>query len=170
MSHLPDKGFTLIEIMVVIVIIGVILSFATLSVGDGGQARQLEQEAQRLASLLKLASQESIMQSKEMGVFFETDSYQFSVWHEQKWQTFMAREDIFRPRRLPVGMQIEFHLEGEPIHLNDTKTGTPQLLLLSSGEITPFEVIFITESDDTLRYQLTGTAIGEMSIQKDESY
>ncbi len=163
------NGFTLIEIMVVIVIIGVILSFATLSIGDGGQARQLKQETQRLASLLKLASQEAIMQAKEMGIFFETDGYRFCVWQEQKCQILTARDDIFRPRTLPLGIQTEIRLESEPITLNDAKKNTPQLLLLSSGEvIPPFEVIFTAESDETLRYRLTGTAMGEMSIQKDE--
>jgi general secretion pathway protein H len=90
------------------------------------------------------------------------------VWQEQKWQTFTARDDVFRPRTLPLGMQTEIRLEGEPIILNEAKKNTPQLLLLSSGEFTPFEVIFTTESDETLHYRLTGTAMGEMSVQKYE--
>ncbi len=164
--RLPLKGFTLIEIMVVIVIIGVILSFATLSIGDGGLAQKLEQETQRLASLLKLANQEAIMQAKEMGVSFDTDGYHFYVLQEQQWQ--LVQDDIFRPRILPPGMQTEIHIEGVPIVLSKDKK-TPQLLLLSSGELTPFEVIFTVESDKTLRYRLTSTTIGEINVQKEES-
>ena len=47
-----------------------------------------------------------------------------------------------------------------------TLNGMPQLLLLSSGEMTPFEIIFWLESDDSLRsrrYRLIGTAMGELS-------
>jgi len=165
MNHYKISGFTLIEVMVVIVIISVILSFATLSIGDGGQARKLEQEAQRFVSLLKLASQEAIMQAKEMGVSFDADSYSFYALQEQQWLA--LTDDIFRPRFLPQGMQTEIRLEGEPIILNKTKN-TPQLLLLSSGEFTPFEIIFTAESDDTLRYRLTGTVTGVMSVHKDE--
>ncbi|RKZ48051.1 MAG: type II secretion system protein GspH [Candidatus Parabeggiatoa sp. nov. 2] len=166
--RLPYKvnGFTLIEIMVVMVIIGVILSFVTLSIGDGGLARKLEQEAQRLASLLTLASQEAIIQAKEMGVSFETDGYRFYVLQEQKWYALTTQDDIFRPRTLPLGMQTEIRLEGEPIVLNEVQKNTPQLLLLSSGELTAFEVIFTAESDETLRYRLTGTATGKMSVQQ----
>jgi len=165
MNHYKISGFTLIEVMVVIVIISVILSFATLSIGDGGQARKLEQEAQRFVSLLRLASQEAIMQAKEMGVSFDVDSYSFYVLQEQKWLA--LTDDTFRPRFLPQGMRTEIRLEGEPIVLNETKN-TPQLLLLSSGEFTPFEVIFTAESDDTLRYWLTSTVTGVMSVHKDE--
>jgi general secretion pathway protein H len=148
--------------MVVMIIIGVILSFTTLSIG--GFAPNLEQEAQRLASLLKLASQETIMQSKEMGVSFKTEGYRFYVLQEQEWQTITARDDIFRPRSLPLGMQIEIRLDGQSIEAGTNNT--PQLLLLSSGEMTPFEVIFTAESDEKLRYRLIGTATGELGVQK----
>jgi general secretion pathway protein H len=156
------NGFTLIEIMVVIVIIGVVLSFAMLSISDGGQARKMEQEAQRLASLLTLASQEAIMQGYEMGISFNQNSYRFYVLQEHKWQALTARDDIFRTRALPLGMQIEINVEGEPIVL-DKAINTPQLLLLSSGEFTPFIVTFISESDAILRYQLTGTMTGDLN-------
>ncbi len=168
MLHNKINGFTLIEIMVVIVIISVILSFAMLSVGDGGQARKLEQESQRLASLLTLASQEAIMQSKEMGISFNQNGYSFYVLREHKWQILTVRNDIFRSRILPLGMQVEIHVEGEPIVLDKEANNTPQLLLLSSGEFTPFTVTFIAESDITLRYQLTGTVTGAISITNNE--
>ena len=150
--------------MVVIVIIGVILSFAVLSVGDGGQARKLEQEARRLASLLTLASQEAIMQGKEMGISFEQNSYRFYLFQEQKWQA--TRSDIFRPRTLPLGMQVEIHLEGEQIGLGETDA--PQLFIFSSGEFTPFVITFIAETDIILRYKLTGTVTGTINVHQDE--
>ncbi len=161
------NGFTLIEIMVVMIIIGVILSFATLSIGDGGLAQKLEQEAQRLAALLKLARTEAIMQAKEMGISFDNQGYRFYVLQAQKWQAFTIQDDIFRPRTLPKGIFTEIHLEGEPIILNQAKN-TPQLLLLSSGEFIPFEILFIAETDETMRYRITGTVIGELSLQQVE--
>ncbi|RKZ41828.1 MAG: type II secretion system protein GspH [Gammaproteobacteria bacterium] len=161
------KGFTLIEIMVVMIIISVILTFMTLSIGDGGLAQKLKQEAQRFASLLTMASQEAIMQSKEMGVSFEIDGYHFYVLQEQQWQA--SQDEIFRPRRLPPGIESELYLEGESIVLNNMEKNAPQLLLLSSGELTPFKVIFKYESEG-LHYQLIGTATGKMSLQQYESF
>jgi len=153
-----SDGFTLIEIMVVMIIISVILSFATLSIGNAGLAQNLEQEKQRLASLLKLASQEAIMQSKEMGISFKTDGYRFYVLQGQEWQAITGGDNIFRPRILPQGLQIDIRLDGEPI----IDTSLPQVLLLSSGEMTPFEVVFWADSDESLRYRLIGTVIGSI--------
>jgi len=62
------NGFTLIEIMVVMVIIGVVLSFVTLSIGSNSLAREMAQEAQRLTYLLELAHQEAVMESRCDGI------------------------------------------------------------------------------------------------------
>lgn len=149
-------GFTLIELMVVMVIISVILTFVSLSIGDGGISRTLELEGKRFSSLVTLAREESIMQAKEMGISFEDNSYQFYVLEGQEWHPQTARDDIFRHRILPPAIQIELQIEGMPVD----KDAMPQLLILSSGELTPFEVIFSAEEADA--YHVTGTALGEI--------
>jgi general secretion pathway protein H len=61
-----SKGFTLLEIMVVIVIVGIVLSFMTLSTGSDRRAEQLEREAQRIVTLLQLASEQAVMRSEQL--------------------------------------------------------------------------------------------------------
>ena len=158
------KGFTLIEIMVVLIIIGVVLSFVTLSVGNGRQTQQLQQEAQRLASLLTLASQEAILQAKEFGVAFTPEGYRFYEWQGQtKWYA-LNNDDLFYPRTLPPAISLAFYFANEPLQLEE-KANQPQLLLLSSGEFTPFEIRLITKSNTQGYYQLTGNIIGHINIQ-----
>ena len=48
-------GFTLIEILVVIVIIGIVMSIAMLSITLVGGDSQLREEAQRVVSLVEVA-------------------------------------------------------------------------------------------------------------------
>jgi len=157
-----NRGFTLIEIMVVLIIMGIVLSFVTLSVGNSGQT-QLQQEAQRLASLLTLASQEAILQAKEFGVAFTPEGYRFYEWQGQKWQA-LNNDELFHLRTLPPTIQLVFYLESEPLQL-ERKVDQPQLLLLSSGEFTPFEVRLMTTSNPQGYYQLTGNIIGRINIQ-----
>ncbi|MDM8569906.1 type II secretion system minor pseudopilin GspH [Thiotrichales bacterium HSG1] len=162
-----NNGFTLIEIMVVIVIIGIILGFATLSIGDGNLSQKLKQETQRLAYLLELASQESIIQSKEIGVHFDTDGYRFCELQDEITTCTKCRtitDGVFKPRILPVGIETKIYLDGEPMLSN--KTCQNMLLILSSGEFIPFEVIFTANE---LTHRLTGNMIGEISILTDES-
>ncbi|NJO14429.1 MAG: type II secretion system minor pseudopilin GspH [Thioploca sp.] len=135
----PLKGFTLIEIMVVLIIIGVVLSFVTLSVGNGRQTQQLQQEAQRLASLLTLASQEAILQAKELGVAFTPEGYRFYEWQGQtKWQA-LNNDDLFYPRILPPTIRLVFILpvnhynwKKKQINLNYYYSPVVNLLLLRS--------------------------------------
>lgn len=149
--------------MVVLIIMGVVLSLVTLSVGNGRQT-QLQQEAQRLASLLTLASQEAILQAKEFGVAFTPEGYRFYEWQGQKWQALNNNDELFHLRTLPPTIQLGFYLESEPLQL-EKKVAQPQLLLLSSGEFPPFEVRLMTTSNPQGYYQLTGNIIGRIDIQ-----
>ncbi len=163
------NGFTLIEIMVVITIISVIISFVTLSIGDGNLAQKLNQESQRLAYLLTLASQEAVMQSKEMGVYFDADSYSFcdlQIETNSCTTCKIITSNVFKPRNLPIGIQTEVRVDGETILSNKTCKNMPQLLILSSGEFIPFEIRLTA---DKLSYQLTGNLTGEITILVDES-
>ncbi len=165
LSYFKNKGFTLIEMMVVIIIMGIILSFITLSFGDGGQTQRLRQEAQRLASLLTLASQEAILQAKELGISFTSNGYHFYEWHGQQWSV-LNDDDLFYARTLPPKIQLEFRLAGEsPRSSEEDAQDTPQLLLLSSGEISPFEVVLTTESVARLHYRLTSSVTGIITVQ-----
>ncbi len=158
MSHWIQQGFTLLELIVSIIIIGIILSFATLSIGDGGQSRRLKQEVQQLVTLLILASQEAVLQGKEIGVVFTKKNYYFFLWQDQEWRL-LTQDEVFHSRALPAGMQINLSIEGEIVAVDDTTceapaTCKPQLLLLSSGELTPFQLT-LTAAGNV--YQLTGT-------------
>ena len=53
-------GFTLIEVLVVLVLIGVIAGLATLSLGNGAE-RELRKESDRLAAVLRLARDELLI-------------------------------------------------------------------------------------------------------------
>ena len=71
------SGFSLIEILVVIVIIGIVSSVALLSLGLLGDDRELQTEARRLISLVEVAQDEAVMQGRELGLEFMAHSYRF---------------------------------------------------------------------------------------------
>lgn len=77
----PDNsGFTLIEVMVVIVIIGVMASMIVVSVTLGDPQRELRTEADRLRTVLALAAEEAVIQQVELGAEFTESGYRFLKW------------------------------------------------------------------------------------------
>lgn len=161
-----SQGFTLLELLVVMLIIGILLRLATLAI-DSNPARLLEQEAKHLAALLTLAHQEAMLQGREMGVAVETTHYQFYLWQNTGWQL-LKQDDLFHPQTLPTGLQAALSLDETPLALGATLTEKPHLLLLSSGEITPFKITLSFITTKTPRYDIQGDMLGHITYRNHE--
>jgi len=74
------KGFTMIEIMVVIIIIGIMTALTALNVTSNDPARNLKKEAQRFVAVVSQAVDEASFQQQELGIVATEDGYQFVRW------------------------------------------------------------------------------------------
>jgi len=165
----PDcmRGFTLLEVIVVVFIIGLMATFASLSVGGGD--RYLQQEAQRLTGLVQLAGEEAIINGQEYGLAFNKTGYQFGLLGNGNKMTPLAEDDgVFRARVMPNGIFIALEINGEEIFLQEASSeqeddaGQKSIIyLLSSGEMTPFVAEFRTEERGGYRVQ--GDFIGNIT-------
>src|SRR5262249_44978229 len=113
-----SHGFTLIEILIVVVIIGVISAAVLLSVNLTGRDRDLEKESERLLALVNYAREQAELQTREYGVIFHDDAYQFvaydlrrGVWRE------VYEDDALRLRRLPDGLDVKLVVDARPVIL-----------------------------------------------------
>ncbi len=162
-------GFTLLELMVVLVLVGIIFSFAMLSMGGDDVAELMEQEARRLETLLTLASDEAIIRGEELAIRFGEDGYEFMVLATGGWQT--ANDGLLKGYRLPPG--IELYLDvSEDLPVPDEQeerdgTELPQVFILSSGEMTPFSVTFNSPYSDR-QYHLTTTVLGAVDWEAED--
>ena len=157
----PARGFTLLEILVVVLIIGIVLSLATLAFRDD-TAERLQTEAHRLAALVTLASQEAVLQGKEFAVAFAPGDYRFQVLEEAKWVD--ARDAVLRQRRFPDDITEYLEIEGEAVPAApEDKDQPPRVYLLSSGEVTPF-TLTLKHTNSTATYQLHADLGGEFTF------
>lgn len=141
-------GFTLLELLVVVVIIGILYSVMTLSVGlIATDERELERDADRLQALLQAASQDAVLQGQEFGLRFSPSGYEFSVLDPVtgEWAVLPAG-DLYAPRDLGPFYWLELEIDGrrvdlaEPGRRSERDPYLPQLFLFSSGEISPFRL------------------------------
>ena len=125
-------GFTLIELMVVMVLIGVLVSMVHISLGDNN-ARNARQEADVLLGLIHGLREKAVLEGHEYGLRLEPGAYQLMRFEGEQWQ---AVEPWVS---LPVGLVLALTLDGQDQPLTAGSV-TPQLLWLSSDENTAFEL------------------------------
>lgn len=139
-------GFTLLEMLVVLLLVGIVTTFAVLATGDGGRERQLVQEAERISALLVLAGEEAVLQSREYGIHFSATSYSFMVFEpseKSRWRS-LEQDALLRPRSMPAPISLELYIDDLPVPL-DGRLDVPQVLLTSGGERTAFELRLFSE-------------------------
>jgi general secretion pathway protein H len=130
-------GFTLVELLVVIVIVGVLIGGTVLTMVDRG-AQTLRTESQRVAALLSMARDEAVLQSRDRAMAFWKHGYAFYVRGEQgQWED-PTGDRVLRTRDLGERLRLDLYLEGLRAKLGELPPEKPQVFLLSSGEVTPF--------------------------------
>lgn len=165
------RGFTLLEMLVVVFIIGIIVSLATLSVGGRAADDRLEREARRLDALLQTAAEEAVLFGVDLGLELTPGGYRFLRLDADGWTPIGAGDSPLRPRELAEGVTLHLVREdGEPRRLTggeDEKSGgpRPEILFLSSGEITPFE-LSMTADGAASRYRYEGELTGELKMKR----
>ncbi|HET6545893.1 MAG TPA: type II secretion system minor pseudopilin GspH [Rhodanobacteraceae bacterium] len=158
-------GFTLVEILVVVVIIGVLALAATLAVG-GGSERQLQREAERFDALLGQACARAELSGREIGVTLTPDGFAFSVLDGDTWRL-QTGDGELRARTWVQGMRPVLSREGRPVDLGDGDGADllPQLVCFSSGELTAF-TLTLALGDAPARYRVQGQDDGTLKLDR----
>lgn len=111
-------GFSLLELLVVVMIIGILATMMTLSLGVTGGDRDLEQHAKRLQALIALASEDALLQGRELGITFIEDGYEFALLDpdENRWVRLQA-DPVLRSRTFDDSIEIAIEIEGREVRL-----------------------------------------------------
>jgi general secretion pathway protein H len=133
------SGFTLVELLVVMVIIGITLGLASLNAIPSPR-QDLQKEAQRIALLLQLARDEAIVRNKLVTFEANPDRYHFLVRGDKGW-TPVVNDDLLRERdfkNAPVQLLLEPTGSGgtNPLRITFGRepVDKPFVLTLASGD------------------------------------
>lgn len=179
---LPNKitGFTLIEVMVVLVLIGLMASVVQFTVGGNEPDKLLKKESERFAAVFNAAAEYSLLNNLELGLVVEDNTYQFLGFDGKQWQA-VSDNKILESYTLPEEIIITLSLDDLPLdepalvdvlkeneeselafsgsELNKEKKLIPQVYILSGGDLTPFSLRFEFEDpyndEMEINYQVT---------------
>ncbi len=132
-------GFTLVELLVVVVIIGVVLASVRLGLGGAGAERQLDAEAQRLVQLLRLVGDEALLTGRDYGVVVTGQGYHFVRYGDGDWQSLQA-DRVLRARRIAPPLALRVRVDGVSAPIAAGEDAPPQLLILANGDLLDQEV------------------------------
>ncbi len=179
------RGFTLLEILVVVIIIGVLTALLLPNLNAGGRYRELNREAASLAARIRVAQDDAMLAGREYGIVFSSEGYRFVAWDAQlsrfravlpseaPWSVRLFDEDI----RVVASADADESILVVPEPLGDAATDAdvavanagegepdyqPSVYVLSSGEVTPFTAVFRAEGEDravTLQVDALGNRI-----------
>ncbi len=171
-----SKGFTLIEILVVLVIMAVVISLAVLSIGTTGRDAQLDEESRRIEGLVDILHERALLEGRDFGLRIAPNAYEFVVYSpdRDRWLN-LNDEHEFRHRDLPKGVSFQLQLDSVDVVLKPVaqvlSSGgappPPQVAIAASGEGTPFRLTLLREATQA-RATVNGDAFGKTTHQSSD--
>lgn len=179
-SRQREAGFTLVEIMAVVLLIGTMIGLVAISVG-GKAERELELESQKLYQKLRLLMELAELDGVEVGFMRTDDGYQFLLFDDAslEWKTMDERQ--LAP--VTTNRSYQFLLDRDREEL-DTKvlyeTGRrekardygenaynePELMFFSDGQLTSFSLTVVNKNIPKLSYVITGKSPASLNIKR----
>ncbi len=116
-----QQGFTLIEMMVVLIIIGIGAGIVSLSMGDATRPQQTKSVARQLYGAMNLALEDAVFLNKQLGLRFDfsgkeqeiTYSYQWLIYDASRKQWAPITTEGFAEQVLPDFIDVQIEVEGQ---------------------------------------------------------
>jgi general secretion pathway protein H len=189
-QYSQHRGFTLIEVMLVIVLIGIMVSAVQFSFSSSKPEQLLQQNSARFAGIFDVAAEYGMLNNIELGLYIDENTYQFLGYDGVTWAP-IADKPIFETYTLPEGVELALQLDDLPIEdvllfdpalLNneddeslfeeeeEEKKIIPQVYILSGGDITPFSLTFeladfAFDQGEDVSFKVTGIYTTPLTIE-----
>lgn len=152
------SGFTLIEILIVMLIISIVSMVAVTTLSKN-QNKELENAAFTIQSQIKLAEEEALLRPATLGFGVAKDKLIFFIYKEGSKSTWQPLKDaVFHSSLKMDFVKIALRVENKYVPLD----GEPKIIIFSNGNITPFKLTL--EQPQNKRYHIRGRENGIIEI------
>jgi general secretion pathway protein H len=175
------RGFSLLELLLVLVIVGLIVSLAGLSVSSGSRPYVVEGSVRVFADVAEYAMDEAQLSGADMGLLLRrtqnrrTDTYSYE-WLQRRssgWEVLPEEQDAFGPREFPQALELQLEVEEGATELADEideggeRDLQPQVIFYSSGETTPGILTLVDADDGDILWEVEWDLLGRMTLKRE---
>lgn len=159
------RGFTLLELLIVIVLAATLLGTVVLGFTGADTEQRLRGQADKLAYTIELARQYALQRNREWGLFIEPDSLRFAEFdpEREQWQTQSGRP--WGDLDLMDGVTLRVESEEIGAISEADREHLPKVLLFSSGEVTPF-TLFLEPEWETLPWEVSSDGLSRTLAER----
>lgn len=136
-GYCRQQGFTLWELLIVVAIVAITLSMLQFSMGLGDDDRNLKRVGKDLGKLFHLLSQEAVFESRNYAISVQNRGFIVLEYEEGNWVE--SSDSFFTRFSMAESQSSELVIEDKVIDISKKTIPDPHILILSSGEMTPFE-------------------------------
>lgn len=166
-------GFTLIEVLVVLIIMAIVATMVSVSIIGADRTVRLRNLAEEISLMIPLAEQQAILQPTQIGIVFADHHYKFYRYvsddndpSQGDWK--LIKDDrVFVTKnysnditvKIQVPQNVQNVIDQSDIYIR------PQLMMFSSGDILPFTMTLAIKNNAPL-YKITGEANGTVTLER----
>ncbi|MBD2858550.1 GspH/FimT family pseudopilin [Spongiibacter sp. KMU-158] len=136
-----QRGFSLLELMVVVFIIGLLSTAVVLAIPSRSGEQLLVQERYKLLGALRTARAEAVFSGHSLGLLWQSNQGRFLILSRSGWAPITAGV-LAKTIELDASVNSEITLSGQLIETQSSgqnKILTPQLVFLGDGQVSAFE-------------------------------
>lgn len=166
-----NKGFSLIEIMVVLMMVGLVFSLVLFNFGDDGPSKRMQKTVEEFTLWSKFAAEMAIVSGEPIGLILEPPEWQKDpdnngwsyAWRKmthQGWQEIESLPKQQVERDILLGITLEEQLWSYSAEAPEISE--PIIVFYPTGEVTPFEIEFTHELENDLLETVAVNLWGEV--------
>jgi len=160
---MKQKGFTLLELIVVVALAGIIVTGILLNSSLINPNKKFITLTQNISKLMLHAHQQAQLSNENYALSLTKTGYVFLKFQGDSWIPMVEKPLV--SRKIPKHYKQVLSIDKKLVSALKKKQFVPHILLLASGEMSPFEWVF-SDFDNDLEITLTGQFNGKIDIKK----
>lgn len=167
------RAFSLVELLVVLFVVVLMTSLATLGLNSGSRDRNIEGAVRGLMGVGAYALDEAQFSGRDHGLRLVNEvasggwrTQWLERWPEG-WRRPETARDVWKPQRFDPDVSLELTLEGRPVALvlDDDAAEGPPIVFYASGETAPGELVWRDRDSGEILWRLRWDLLGRFTLE-----